>query len=55
MNVFDTTKKCYKLECMDSKRLDLCAKSIFLQDLMKSSLKRQSDIKYNNIISIILY
>jgi hypothetical protein len=39
MNVFDTIKKCYKLACMDGVRLDLCAKSIFLQDSMKSSLK----------------
>jgi hypothetical protein len=45
MNVFDTTNKCHKLACMDSERLDFCAKSIFLQDLMKSSLKEQSDIK----------
>jgi hypothetical protein len=37
MNVFDTTNKCYKLACMDNEKLDLCAKSIFLQDLMKSS------------------
>jgi hypothetical protein len=35
MNVFDITKKCYKLACME---LYFCAKSTFLQDLMKSSL-----------------
>jgi hypothetical protein len=56
MNVFDITKKCYKLACMDGvKTWAIVPSQYSFKTWWKVVKKELSDIKYNNIISIILY
>jgi hypothetical protein len=53
--VLDTTKKCYKLACMDSVKTTFLPSQYSFKTWWKVVYKEQSDIKYNNLISIILY
>jgi hypothetical protein len=58
MNVFDTTKKCYKLACMDGVNWHVWTfvpSQYPFKTWWKVVYKELSDIKYNNIISINLY
>jgi hypothetical protein len=54
MNIFDTTKKCYKLAYMDGVETWAIMPSQYsFKTQWKVVKKELSDIKYNNIISII--
>jgi hypothetical protein len=56
MNVFYIKKKCYKLACVDDVKTWAIVPSQYSKKTWwKVVQKELGDIKYNNIISIILY